>query len=368
MFDLHDLAALPPYLKEHAVTLEIAAEVGSSFGFQQSNVYGQSEHLILLLASTRGNAVEILHRDLFSNYVKWCRHLVSGLLIDSIDSLDGEWAPSAVVDLNPYINPTRFFPFARLVPNHQNLIPVVSSPEEQTGHSISLPPGPNGPNGPSPSDGQQILYEQMILLLLIWGEAGNCRHCPEYILFLFHFMYREYRMDAQTTPSDKRLDKRPADFFLQKVITPVFTLLRKYMRASKGDHKEKKNYDDFNEMFWSPQCLDYTYFNDDECSDPQTRRQSIADAYSRGPKTYREKRSWFHALSTFRRIIEWHFLTFHLLTCIAYGQADGWSTDEQVHVMLSTVLSIHSYTIHYRCTSCLVQCSRWWRSRSSANC
>jgi callose synthase len=286
MFDLHNL---PKHLSEHAVIVEIAAEIGSFFGFQTSNVYGQSEHFILLLTNTRGSALESLHRDMFSNYIKWCRHL--------------------------------------------NLVPAVSSPADYRAHSITLPPGPNG----SRPGEDHLMYEQIMLLLLIWGEGGNCRHCPEYMVFLFHCMYREYRNGEPTRASNATY---PAGFFLDQVITPVFTLLRKYMRSTKGDHKVKKNYDDFNEMFWSPQCLDYSY-----CDDQTGAKKSVAEAYTTGSKTYCEKRSWFHAIWTFRRIIEWHFLTFHLLTCIAYAQANAWSTGALLHVALSTVLSLVTISI-----------------------
>lgn len=108
---------------------------------------------------------------------------------------------------------------------------------------------------------------------------------------------------------------------------------------SKDDHVEKRNYDDFNEFFWSRNCLKYKYCS--ETSDdgvdleglggnnltgplPAESQPSIAEGLLSAPKTFLEKRSWLRSVMALSRIIEWHIVTFYLLGVIAFARELNW--------------------------------------------
>ena len=103
---------------------------------------------------------------------------------------------------------------------------------------------------------------------------------------------------------------------------------------SDADHINKRNYDDFNEFFWSTNCLQYRY----SCDDPSELRLDVEDPNDRvtapllgsslvpiavgmmnAPKTFLEKRSWLRGIMAFNRIIDWHIVTFYLLSILAFS-------------------------------------------------
>lgn len=108
---------------------------------------------------------------------------------------------------------------------------------------------------------------------------------------------------------------------------------------SNADHVNKRNYDDFNEFFWSRDCLQYRY----TCEDPSERNGDIEDANNpmtaplpgelqapitvgmmAAPKTFLEKRSWLRGIMAMSRIIEWHIVTFYLLSVLAFSHDLVW--------------------------------------------
>ncbi len=106
---------------------------------------------------------------------------------------------------------------------------------------------------------------------------------------------------------------------------------------SKTDHQEKRNYDDFNEFFWSRQCLDYQYCSDsgldgyDEESSyrltgrlPGETLPGIIEGLEKAPKTFLEKRSWLRGVIAMYRIFEWHIITFYLLAVVAFARELVW--------------------------------------------
>ena len=106
---------------------------------------------------------------------------------------------------------------------------------------------------------------------------------------------------------------------------------------SPKDHAEKKNYDDINEFFWSRDCLQYHYSteNQAEIQDVETTGgltgplpgeefTPIADALAVAPKTFLEKRSWLRGTLALNRILEWHIITFFLLSVIAFSRELVW--------------------------------------------
>jgi callose synthase len=106
-----------------------------------------------------------------------------------------------------------------------------------------------------------------------------------------------------------------------------FVTTTTYPSLAGGDHAGRKTYDDFNEFFWSPDCLEYDHHHalteDFHQVDEQT---TIAEALQEATKTYIEKRSWLHPLHSFHRIFEWHVISFTLLATLAFRNALIWRT------------------------------------------
>lgn len=105
---------------------------------------------------------------------------------------------------------------------------------------------------------------------------------------------------------------------------------------SNADHQDKRNYDDFNEFFWSRNCLLYRYSSDDlsEKTDvegfglagalPGESLPPVAEGLTEAPKTFLEKRSWLRGMLALSRILEWHIVTFYLLGVIAFARELVW--------------------------------------------
>jgi len=106
---------------------------------------------------------------------------------------------------------------------------------------------------------------------------------------------------------------------------------------SGGDHQGRRNYDDFNEFFWSRKCLRYRYSSEspEESLDlevapgmtsPLTGESfpPVTDGLDRAPKTFLEKRSWLRSILALYRIIEWHLVTFYILSVVAFSHELVW--------------------------------------------
>jgi callose synthase len=115
---------------------------------------------------------------------------------------------------------------------------------------------------------------------------------------------------------------------------------------SNKDHPDKRNYDDFNEFFWSRECLTYRYsaLDESELQDAEEGVRTAAAAASTGNtpiavalagagKTYLEKRSWTRGILALNRIIEWHFITFYILSVIAFSNELVWGWVYSVQVL-----------------------------------
>jgi callose synthase len=106
---------------------------------------------------------------------------------------------------------------------------------------------------------------------------------------------------------------------------------------SKADHVEKRNYDDFNEFFWSRECLRFHYSSNtsDGAVDgdrvgnlsgllPGEPSRLLAEGLMNSPKTFLEKRSWLRGVLALNRLLEWHIVTFYLLGVIAFSRELIW--------------------------------------------
>ncbi|KAL3922878.1 MAG: hypothetical protein SGILL_001970 [Bacillariaceae sp.] len=285
-FNMFDPADLPPRLAEYANMVYSACEdLGNFFGFQDSSVRNQAEHLLILLSNNRRymsshilppsvqppSPIHALHAKVFSNYVKWCR--------------------------------------AMGVPPHFSKMNT----------SMSAPP----------AVASRVV--DLVLYFCIWGEGCNLRHMAECVWFLYHKMMEEYIKSEGYTQTRSLY----AGHFLDNVVEPIYDVLATCMK-SKADHPDKRNYDDFNEFFWSRDCLKYHYSIEDSSSQfdlegngmvgalPGESLPPVSDGLAAAPKTFLEKRSWLRGMLALNRILEWHIVTFFLLAVIAFARELVW--------------------------------------------
>lgn len=287
VYNMFDPAFLPPRLAEYANMVYSACEdLGNFFGFQDSSVRNQAEHLLILLSNNRRymnshilppsvqppSPVHALHAKVFSNYMKWCRSM--------------EVAPN----------------FAKM-----------------SSAAVAAPP----------AVASRVV--DLVLFFCVWGESCNVRHMPECMWFLYHKMMEEYIL-SESGPAGRSLY---AGHFIDRVICPIYDIVAKNMKSN-ADHVDRRNYDDFNEFFWSRNCLRFHYSSDvGNLGDlenipryngrlPEEVTPSIVEGLESAPKTFLEKRSWFRGILALHRIIVWHLVTFYLLSVIAFARELVW--------------------------------------------
>jgi len=287
-YNMFDPADLPPRLHEYANMVYSACEdLGNFFGFQDSSVRNQAEHLLILLSNNRRymsshilppalqppSPIHALHAKVFSNYMKWCRAM-------------------------------------GVPPNFSKMNSSMSAPPAVASRVVDL-----------------------VLFFCVWGEGANVRHMPECMWFLYHKMMEEYILSEGYTQTRSLY----AGFYVDNVVGPICDIVSKNMNK-KADHLDKPNYDDINEFFWSRDCLRYRYclespgdVTDIEGSGlingplPGDSLPPIAEGLLNAPKTFLEKRSWLRGILALFRIIEWHIITFYLLGVIAFSHDLIWS-------------------------------------------
>ncbi|OQR84104.1 callose synthase [Achlya hypogyna] len=143
------------------------------------------------------------------------------------------------------------------------------------------------------------------LFFLMWGEASNFRQTPELLCWLFHHLVGDVHKTADAP-------------FLDAIVTPMYLELakegdKKTPLGNRAPHTEVRNYDDFNEFFWTKKCLKYT---------PVTIAEAFGSTDKKGrpnvvAKTFLERRSWLRALVSFRRIFLTNVLLFLATLCFA---------------------------------------------------
>ena len=284
----------PRYAHACRVLFPNAEVLAKYFGFQHDNVKGQVEHVVMLLAnlqrasSTASSPLEALHAKIFVNYRKWCDH----------------------VDVRPQF---------------------ANEPEWARGG--------DGASGAQPVGGKAI---DVLLWFFIWGEAANLRHMPESLALLYHKCLQSWRARGGSNLED---GGRPPGHFLAHTVFPMYKVLAGQTKC-KGDHTTKRNYDDFNEFFWSPVCLECCYTDDPRSAVAKSTdgselpRVFVADALAAAPKAYLEKRSWFHLFLNFRRIYEFLVLTFQCLAVAAFGELLVWDAAFFAQALSSAFLTV----------------------------
>ncbi|OMO76428.1 Glycosyl transferase, family 48 [Corchorus capsularis] len=190
--------------------------LGVSFGFQKDNVRNQREHLVLHLANSQmrlqpppTNPDELdptvlrgFRKKLLQNYTLWCSFL----------------------GVKPHLH------LSTRRANSNDLI-------------------------------RELLY--VSLYLLIWGEAGNLRFCPELLSYIFHHMAMELnkvlKEDIDEFTGRPYVPSISGDCaFLKCIVMPFYRTIKTEVESSRNGtapHSAWRNYDDINEYFWSKRCF-----------------------------------------------------------------------------------------------------------------
>ncbi|KAL8159934.1 LOW QUALITY PROTEIN: hypothetical protein V2J09_001471 [Rumex salicifolius] len=252
------------------------------FGFQKDNVANQREHVVHLLANEQSRlkipeeiepkldeaAVHGVFNKSLENYVKWCNYLVLQPVWSNLGSMSKE---------------------------------------------------------------KKLLFAS--LYYLIWGEAANVRFLPECLCYIFHHMARE--MDEQL----RQQHAKPADSckvddgvsFLERVIFPLYEVVSAEARSSnngRAPHSSWRNYDDFNEYFWSIHCFELSwpwrktspFFTKPKI---KTKKNLKSDGGKRlGKTSFVEHRSFLHLYHSFHRLWIFLFMMFQGLTILAFNGGD----------------------------------------------
>jgi callose synthase len=189
-FNMFDPADLPPRLAEYANMVYSACEdLGNFFGFQDSSVRNQAEHLLILLSNNRRymsshilppsvqppSPIHALHAKVFSNYVKWCRAM--GVL-----------------------------------PHFSKMNTSMNAPPAVASRVVDL-----------------------VLYFCVWGEGSNLRHMPECLWFLYHKMMEEYIQSEGYTQTRSLY----AGYYLDFVVGPIYLIVDKVSLQSWCDDVEK---------------------------------------------------------------------------------------------------------------------------------
>ena len=100
-------------------------------------------------------------------------------------------------------------------------------------------------------------------VFLIWGEAANLKHMPEALCWLYQTMSTEAQGEDLINQSHHGSmgvwREIPAGHFLENVICPMCRCVAAGMKL-----ENRRNYDDMNEVFWSPRHdKNYSYDKND---------------------------------------------------------------------------------------------------------
>ncbi|XP_024363886.1 callose synthase 9 isoform X2 [Physcomitrium patens] len=182
-----------------------------TFGFQEDNAANQREHLILLLSNSQSRL---------------------GVLVDTEIKLD-DGAISHV--------------YLSMMENYERWCKFLGR-ESMAKRAYSM----------------QLMIFLTALYLLIWGEAANLRFLPECLCYIFHHMADEMYdlLDKREVERSRTFIHGSSHSFLDKIVKPVHEILAaesKMCAAGNAPHSDWRNYDDFNEFFWSPSCFELSW-------------------------------------------------------------------------------------------------------------
>ncbi|XVF04585.1 hypothetical protein REPUB_Repub05bG0096700 [Reevesia pubescens] len=263
------------------------------FGFQKDNVSNQREHIVLLLANEQSRlgipeepepkldeaAVQKVFLKSLENYIKWCNYLCIQPVWSNLDAVSKE---------------------------------------------------------------KKLLF--VSLYFLIWGEAANIRFLPECLCYIFHHIVREMDeiLRQQIAQPANSCCSENGVSFLDQVITPLFEVVA--AEAANNDngrapHSAWRNYDDFNEYFWSLHCFELSWpwrKSSSFFQEPKPRSKNplkSGGGQRRGKTSFVEHRTFFHLYHSFHRLWIFLFMMFQGLTIIAFN--DGHLNSKTLREVLS---------------------------------
>ncbi|XP_078446407.1 callose synthase 9-like [Wolffia australiana] len=249
------------------------------FGFQEGSVSNQREHIIHLLANEQSRvgspvgddpkldegAIHNVFMKALDNYIKWCSYLPLHPVWNNPSSLERE---------------------------------------------------------------KKLLF--LSLYFLIWGEAANIRFMPECLCYIFHHMARELEeiLRQQTAQPAKSCSSVTGASFLDQVISPLYEVVAAEARNNNNGnaaHSEWRNYDDFNEFFWSHGCFRLSWpwrLDSDFFSKPIPKSKGklyFSRNKHQGKTSFVEHRTFLHLFHSFHRLWIFLFMMFQGLTIIAFN-------------------------------------------------
>ncbi|XP_072977021.1 callose synthase 10 isoform X1 [Typha angustifolia] len=255
------------------------------FGFQKDNIRNQRENVVLTIANAQARlgipvgvepkidekAITEVFRKVLDNYIKWCRYLGIRIAWNSLEAL-----------------------------NKSRKLVLIS------------------------------------LYFLIWGEAANVRFLPECICYIFHNMAKE--LDAILDSSEATVAKSCTSSdgsvsYLREIISPIYETMAAEAASNnngKAAHSSWRNYDDFNEYFWSPSCFELRW-------PPRKDSKFLLKPKKwkrTGKSSFVEHRTFLHLYRSFHRLWIFLFLMFQGLTIIAFHK--GKINLDTFKVVLST--------------------------------
>ncbi|KAG2675088.1 hypothetical protein I3760_13G168900 [Carya illinoinensis] len=263
------------------------------FGFQKDNVSNQREHIIHLLANEQsrlhipeepelildeGAVLNVFLKSL-DNYIKWCNYLCIQPVWSNLEALSKE---------------------------------------------------------------KKLLF--VSLNFLIWGEAANIRFVPECLCYIFHHMVREMDeiLRQQTAQPANSCNSESGVSFLDQVILPLYEVVAAEAANNengRAPHSSWRNYDDFNEYFWSLHCFELSWPWRRSSSfflKPKRRSKNMlvsGGIQPRGKTSFVEHRTFLHLYHSFHRLWIFLFMMFQGLTIIAFN--DGHLNAKTLREVLS---------------------------------
>ncbi|XP_039828027.1 callose synthase 10-like isoform X2 [Panicum virgatum] len=239
------------------------------FGFQDDNIRNQRENVVLTLANAQsrlglldGTEPKIDERvvtevfcKVLDNYIKWCRYLGKRVAWTSLEAV-----------------------------NKNRKIILVA------------------------------------LYFLIWGEAANIRFLPECLCYIFHNMAKELDgiLDSsEAEPAKSCITGDGSTSFLEKIITPIYETMAAEANNNndgKAAHSAWRNYDDFNEYFWSRSCFELGW----PPAEGSKFLRKPAKRKRTGKTNFVEHRTFLHLYRSFHRLWIFLLLMFQGLAIIAF--------------------------------------------------
>ncbi|KAG8073196.1 hypothetical protein GUJ93_ZPchr0006g44587 [Zizania palustris] len=260
------------------------------FGFQKDNVTNQREHIVHLLANEQSRlgklsanepkidegAVHVVFSKSLDNYIKWCNYLPLRPVWNNTESLTKE---------------------------------------------------------------KKLLY--VCLYYLIWGEAANVRFLPEGLCYIFHHLARELEeimrkqiaepaesciSKKQTTEPTESCISNNEVSFLDRVIYPLYEIIAAETANNdngRAPHSAWRNYDDFNEFFWSLKCfhLDWPWNISNPFFSKPSRKEKgfLGRNHHYGKTSFVEHRTFLHLYHSFHRLWIFLIMMFQGLMIIAFN-------------------------------------------------